>query len=67
MKFEEVLPALREGKVVRRASWRNWAIRLKDGFTYEVLRIENQWVDTANVFGVLFMAEVYADNWEVME
>lgn len=55
MKFEEVLPALRDGKKVRRASWEN-----KD-FTLSFDDLDNSYPHS------LYFNDIFADDWEIVE
>lgn len=55
MKFEEVLPAFRDGKEVRRASWAN-----KD-FTLSFDDLDNSYPHS------LYFNDIFADDWEIIE
>lgn len=67
MKLEEVLPAFKEGKKIRRAAWINWAIRLKDGNAIVVFDHKIQWVDAADKTVELTMDKILSNDWEVVE
>lgn len=55
MKFEEVLPALRDGKEIRRASWEN-----KDCVII-IDYLKNSYPHS------LYLIDIFADDWEVFE
>lgn len=59
MRFEEVLPALREGKKVRRKSWNKR--------NYIVVKKDNLIVDE-NDYAIPFCIDDFsADDWEIVE
>ena len=59
MKFEEILPALREGKKIRRKSWSN-----KDAYCYYSkglsLLFNNKFYDFDN-------DDIFANDWEIVK
>jgi hypothetical protein len=67
MKFEEVLPALRAGKKAKLSTWRNWALRIKDGKSIVMLEYKGQYLDTPDKIGALAISEILSDGWEVIE
>ena len=62
MKFEEVLPAFREGKKIRRKFWSNEAyIRKGKIFVFERV------IDEYNDVYVLTINDLWADDWEIVK
>ena len=62
MKFEEILPALREGKRIRRTGWRNQGyIRKITIGIFELIADENN-----NTY-VLTINDLCANDWEVIK
>lgn len=61
MKLEEVLPALREGKKIKRKGWRNQEyIRKCHVFTFEPI------INEDNAFYALTIIDLWADDWEIV-
>lgn len=61
MKFEEVLPALREGKKIRRSLWEDYHyIQRKLTFLFKIIVNEN------NMMYTLFLDDLEADDWEIL-
>lgn len=59
MKFEEVLPALREGKKIRRKSW---------GRVHSFIIIkDDSLVDDYRCNVVIYAYDLKADDWEIVE
>ena len=64
MKFEEVLPALREGKKVRRKAYpTDYSICLKDGALKTFISYLNEFVGDIK----LTTSDLLADDWEVVK
>lgn len=67
MKFEEILPALREGKFVRRKSWEQpWMKKLQEHMWYEPLKYSNGFT-LRRLFGDnrLLADDLEANDWEI--
>ena len=64
MKFEEVLPALREGKKVRRKSWREGEYLKIDG---EYLERKDCALLERKLFTDFSLTELLANDWEICE
>jgi hypothetical protein len=67
MKLEEVLPALRAGKKIRRAAWGDLSTRLKDDNAIIMLEYKGKWLDTPDAIGALTMNDILSNDWEVVE
>lgn len=64
MKFEEVLPALREGKMIKRKCWREGEYLKIDG---EYLERKDCAVLERKLFTDFSLKELLADDWETVK
>ena len=64
MKFEEILPALREGKKIRRKSWQEGEYLKIDG---EYLERKDRALLERRLFIDFSLTELLANDWEIYE
>lgn len=57
MKFEEVLPFLREGKKIRRKYWK----------PYEYIELKEKILNEKGEYYIIFLNDILCDNWELYQ
>ena len=70
MKFEEVLPALREGKKAKRKAWEKGDYIKKDAREYvkkDARHVVEEIINQDSVIYSLTITDLEADDWEVSE
>lgn len=67
MKFEEVLPAFREGKAIQRETWNRGAIAFKDWRAILITKFNNRWATSPVSIDELPVLSLIAEDWEIVE